>query len=371
MKKRFLSILALVTALWGCTCTAYITYSSDIDANDKENMVEDIYNSNTNSFAEDNITSESAIIVDNLNNSTNNEITANNDISEGSNEESDVILEPSIVEGDLDNNDIDMILKAYSMMEKAEFSSYNYKWEKESYAAKPNFTDGVLSGKIKDFDNDGKLELLILRIINSNNSKDYSVEYAKAVMEIYEIKDNDVQLNSNTEEFTVIDNMTDAGGLECFIKGNYIVLECATQNNTFADGATQNINIYSYNGDEFISEFDCKFSGSILRFTDDNSMAEQFKRLGFTKTSSHFENEMISPYFIMCGVDSSEWDFSDCTNLAKIEDNIEPVFELLITNNIGKLLNESSDITDWNKYFIENGVMNIEINDYFDMEYWR
>lgn len=327
--KGICIIIILILVIFGCGITAYTASNS----NDTENtFVSEKNNDLSEYIVEDNVVSESAAEIN-----------------------------------DKSNGDIDVLSKAYSMMEKAEFNDTTYSWREEFYASKPDFRDGVLSGKIADFDNDGKFELLVLKLLNSNENNENSVKYANVKMEMYEIEKNAVKVGAETDSFTVIDSRTDAGGLECFVKNNYIVLECASQNNTFGDGATQSINVYSYNGNAFVNEVKSSFSGSSIRF-DDDSIAKKFRELGFNEISDYFENKMISPYFITSDFDTSIWNFSGCTNLAKIENNIDQVLELLITNNTNELINENQNVTDWNSFFVENAVMKIEVNDYSNLD---
>lgn len=264
-----------------------------------------------------------------------------------------------------DNDNKSVLTNARFAMNNAKFDSYVYNWEDVFKASRPVFTDGVLSGRIDDFDSDGSLELLVIKL---SNSYDDDGIYAKVSLEMYEAVNNSAVLTASTENFKLISQTTDAGGLECFVKNGFIVLQCAEQNNTFADGADQTINIFSYDGNNFKTELSCNMGGSSMSFENGDTTPQNFRQLGFTETASFFSQVAFSPYFIFCDYDTGVYSSDGCTNLAKLEKDITPIFELLITNNGMELLKSNNDIQDYNKLFIDNEVMKITTNDYTNIE---
>lgn len=264
-----------------------------------------------------------------------------------------------------DNGNKSVLTGARFAMNNAEFKNYVYNWEDIFKASRPIFTDGILSGRIDDFDSDGSLEMLVIKL---SNSYDNDGIYAKVKLEMYESTGNNAILTASTENFKLISQTTDAGGLECFVKNSFIVLQCAEQNNTFADGADQTINIFSYDGNNFKTELSYSISGSSMSFEDDETTPQSFRQLGFTETASYFSQTAFSPYFIFSDYDTGVYSFDDCTNLAKLEKDITPIFELLITNNGMELLKANNNIQDYNKLFVDNEVMKITTNDYTNIE---
>ncbi|MGN1317712.1 MAG: hypothetical protein ACI4VF_01760, partial [Lachnospirales bacterium] len=192
-----------------------------------------------------------------------------------------------------------LLCNYYYDMQKGSFKNNSYGWKGEFYAEKPVFSDGVIGGKIGDFDSDNDLELLVVKIENSQDKRDDAYDvYGKAYLEIYEVESQRVKMSAKTKYFTFLDSSTDAGGLECFVKNNYIVLQCATQNNTFADGASQYINIYSYKNNNFNNEISMEFSGSAVSGEEFIDEANKLNSLGFYESCAYFSKQWFSPYFI-------------------------------------------------------------------------
>lgn len=258
------------------------------------------------------------------------------------------------------NTDDTILKEAYLKMEKANFKNNTYGWEKHYFASNPEISDGVLGGKISDFDGDGEQELLVLKITGLNENNEGITTYGNANLEMYENINSSAQLVDSTDYVTLINSTTDAGGMEFLTKDKYIALQCAIQNNTFADGATQSINVYSYNGKEFVTEISKNFSASALYIDADDNLNSLFRKVGFNKTAECFvPDTIVDPYFTSeCGL-----------NLAKIEDSVELISEILITNNRDEISYESVvDFEDMEKILIDSVKMNIVINDFTDIK---
>ncbi len=293
--------------------------------------------------------------IDAINNALN--INSNDDTLSGSSVET---------EDNVDDNDI--LENFYNNMPKAEFKNQEYGWVDECIAERPDFIDGVIGGKVKDFDSDGVNELLVVSILNTDNEYEGIYDYTTVRLNMYELSDNNIQLADSTEDFVVINSGTDAGGLECFMKDNYIVLECAIQNNTFADGANNIVNIYSYENSRFETVYSFNLSGSSIMTEDKADTKQNLINLGFAKTAEYFNDEIVSPYFIGYDYETNNWGFDYCFNIAKIENAIDPITELLVINNLNDVIASANNIDDWNEFLITNCVMKIEFKNFFDIK---
>lgn len=250
-----------------------------------------------------------------------------------------------------------LLITAYNKMEKAVFTTQEYGWEAIMKAERPILNAGVLSGKIDDFDNDGESELLVLKITDSTSSPE---DYVEAYMEMYEVINENVILSDSTDHFTFIDMRTDSGGLECFTKEPYIVLECATQNYTFADGTSQNINIYEYKNNNFTLSLNWKFSGSTIGPEEAYEYYQKFKSLNFNGTANYLYNGEVS---------AATPTFSDkeSLNLAVLESNIDRIYEIYIKNNVDKLYDDydiNSYFDEWHAILVDKAKMGISVNNF-------
>lgn len=219
----------------------------------------------------------------------------------------------------------------YSGMDKAQFESLSYGWEDVMRAERLNFTDGVLAGSIQDFDGDGEDELLVLKLVNSQGQTDMGEKYADGVLEMYE---SDGSLADTTEGMNLINSSTDAGGLELFTKENHIALECASQNNSFADGVQQLIKIYSYDGSAFTEEMSYDFLGSAMLPEDVADLAARLEKVGFVGMRKYLGEDApaLNPYFTG----------EEGLNLAKMEPYIVRICEVLIENNNDEIYGDES-----------------------------
>ncbi len=270
------------------------------------------------------------------------------------------------------NSDDENLLKEkYFSLEKVKFESLNYKFlqeydEDSSLATeRPEFKDGIIGGAIKDFDSDGKSELLVCKMVNVDFSGyDHwwltnDVNYSNVFLEMYEVESGKVILKDTSDYMMDIFNISDFGGLEFFLKNNYIIVQLAKQNNTFADGANGNIHIYSYNGNGFINELDFHVSGSSVPpnpYLDEEAIS--IKKLGFVDFYNLIKDG-YSPYF-------------QNINLAIIEKGIERLAEILITNNGEEVFDVAyskfDDFEESHKYIRENKIMTITYNDFTSIE---
>lgn len=198
-------------------------------------------------------------------------------------------------------------------------------------AERLSFTDGVLAGSIQDFDSDGEDELLVLKLVNSQGQTDMGEKYADGVLEMYE---SDGSLADTTEGLNLINSSTDAGGLELFTKENRIALECASQNNSFADGVQQLIKIYSYDGSGFTEEVSYDFLGSAMLPEDVADLSAKLEKVGFVGVREYLgeDSPALNPYFTG----------EEGLNLAKLEPYIVRICEVLIENNNDEIYGDES-----------------------------
>lgn len=219
----------------------------------------------------------------------------------------------------------------YYGMDKAQFESLSYGWEDVMRAERLSFTDGVLAGSIQDFDSDGEDELLVLKLVNSQGQTDMGEKYADGVLEMYE---SDGSLADTTEGLNLINSSTDAGGLELFTKENRIALECASQNNSFADGVQQLIKIYSYDGSGFTEEVSYDFLGSAMLPEDVADLSAKLEKVGFVGVREYLgeDSPALNPYFTG----------EEGLNLAKLEPYIVRICEVLIENNNDEIYGDES-----------------------------
>ncbi|MGN1318343.1 MAG: stalk domain-containing protein, partial [Lachnospirales bacterium] len=71
-----------------------------------------------------------------------------------------------------------------------------------------------------------------------------------------------------------------------------------------------------------------------------------------------------SPYFIGVGSSFNDWSFEDCLNLAKIENNVDTLAEIIITNNSGELFEKYANIDNINEVLVNEGLMSVAVNNF-------
>lgn len=251
-------------------------------------------------------------------------------------------------------------------MKKAKLDGVTYGWAEVYKAEKPAVEPGLIAYQIKDYDKDGQDEMLTVELCTDKADDTY---YAAVRLNMYEADGRHTQ----TDEYNVISSSTDAGGMECITKNGYIALQCAMQNNTFADGAEQNINIFSYDGQKFVNVLNSDFGGSSVDIELNSPVLEGFKKLGFDGTYRFMSDGAISeegvgyysPYFV--GEDengNTEFEF----NIARLEQNCVPVAEMVVTNNRYEVMKDydygNYDNDDYNARIVESQIMKIFATDF-------
>lgn len=257
---------------------------------------------------------------------------------------------------------------AYADMPKTVFSNYEYRWADFQKAGDPGISNGVLAGKISDFDNDGNTELLVLKIkkytgtAQDNYTDPFSntvvTPYYLAYMEMYEAENGRPVLADTTRSFDAFDNMSEGGGVECFTKGSYIVLQTASQNNVFGDGCMHQISIYEYSNRKFVTKHEFNEGGSAWAPDTAAEFARDFEKIGFDGTVNYLNS-------------TSYAGFSDTGfNLAKLEKNTEGIFEMLISNNRNEV-DQSAEYRnsyDSSQVYLRNERMKISVNNFTDIK---
>ncbi len=248
---------------------------------------------------------------------------------------------------------------AFNEMDTAAFEAMQYGWDEDGFCERVGLSEGVLCEKIDDFDEDGQRELLVLKLRNTTDDEyeDYG-EYVKAYLEMYEYdaETGEVTLSATSEALEILTYATDAGGLEFFLNGGYIFLQCAWQNNTFGDVVSNRAKINYYNGERFLEQFDLYFLGSFMEEEDAESIAAQLDDLGLSDMAAYLrENFNGNPYFTGDGeifaFNMSQWD------------DVEKLYSIAISNNQDEYFDEPAS-TDWNEWMIEYMVMTIAETDY-------
>lgn len=247
----------------------------------------------------------------------------------------------------------------YSELEKAKFekSSFNYTQD-TLYGNMIDFKNGVIGGKIADFDNDTKNELLVFRIekggekLETPDIYDRNKSTGTVIAEMYEEKNGEVVLadSFSTSEFL----NSDAGEYEFFIKETngkkYICVENMSYSTCFADGIIFEVQICSYNGTNFENKLSFNGGGSAFEFdTYYTDEMNKFRELGFDKSV----NEMIDGYTII--------------NFAKYEDNVEKIVEFLTTSN-STSLGEIYGYSNLEETVVAHGIVNVIMNNYTNID---
>jgi hypothetical protein len=231
-----------------------------------------------------------------------------------------------------------------------------YGWEAEMQAQRLEFEEGALGCKIFDFDEDGQEEMAVLKIEKSDDDE----VYARAYIEMYEYEDKNVVLSDKTESQVAMDKITDAGGTEFFGVGKYLVLQCATQNNSFSDGVTQDIRAYSYNGEAFENELNFQFCGSAMDGSEETDFISDLEKIGLKGCAEKINGQWYNPYFT----------YDDGLNLAKMEtEEIDSLASIYITNNGQDVIDEmtnNENFDDWMNTMVENEVMTVTSKSFYE-----
>lgn len=277
----------------------------------------------------------------------------------------------------VDYNDITyrILAQKYDELNKAKFNTYDYKFiykDFDGYSSpcggKLNFDDGVLGGIIDDFDNDNQYELLVF--VGKSNIKvptDYGEDVTNSIeAQIYEVVDNEAKL-SNISIVSYDAFYGESGGSECFIKtvnnNKYIVMQTTTEVGTFADGAHYSIKVIQYDGNRLNELFEIDDSASAAVILE--SEANNFKRYGFNNTYNLFD---------ISYVDNEKWyrfsPYFDSFNLANIENNVEKIIEIIITNNADEYRHYDGNY-DYNeeiKNIIDKAVISAKVNNFTNIQ---
>ncbi len=264
----------------------------------------------------------------------------------------------SFADSNFDDN-IDILANAYIDMKKARFdkSSFNYTDETLKNGM-IEFENGVLGGKIDDFDNDSQEELLTFEIEQGGTPTEKPDSYGrkrtsgKVTAKMYEV------VNGNavkTDEFITYEFLdSDLGEYEFFIKtvGNkkYVAVQNMSYSGWSGDGVVFDIQIYGYNGSGFENKFSMRAKGSAFDFNKYYLREiNKLKDMGF----SDAVNQMIEGYIVV--------------NLTKYDEHIEKVTEVLVSTNSGKL-GEVYGYSNLEKTVKEHGTVNVFINNYTDID---
>lgn len=130
-------------------------------------------------------------------------------------------------------------------------------WETSGLEA----TDGVISDRLMDLDQDGEAELLVFRIEGYQNP-DHGNYYHNLVAEAYEVIGDEV-ICSDSEVVSagiLADNMEN---VRVILKDNhFLCVDTCILTFLSADGAYGNMNLSFYNGNEWVSMSECSYAGS-------------------------------------------------------------------------------------------------------------
>ncbi len=251
------------------------------------------------------------------------------------------------------------LVQTYIDMEKAVFekSSFNYT-DETLYGGMVNFKNGTIGGKIDDFDNDSKDELLVFKIEKGGESASSEDIYGRkktsgtVIAEMYEEKNGKV---IKTDSFSASEFLdSDTGEYEFFIKTEnnkkYIAIQNMSYASCFADGVIFNTQICSYNGTNFENKLSLTGGGSSFEFNEYYSEElKALREMGFSVSV----NQMLEGYIIV--------------NLTKFDLNIEKVVETLVSSN-STTLGETYGYTNLEQTVKKYGVVNVAINNYTNID---
>ncbi len=229
----------------------------------------------------------------------------------------------------------------YAELEKADFGSMKTGYttvETEYLHSDPErfeFKNGVISGKIADFDGDGEDELMTVYAESQPAGDALRVQ-------MYEKKDGKVELQSEGENIASF-LWGEKGGGCVFIKKvdgkDRIFMQYTGEMNSFGDAAYYDIKAFDYDGEKLNTAF--KFDGQGSLCTISEKEAEEFKSVGLVGTFGYFKpyedpennNELgygFSPYYIRedkgFNIGAHETDKDMLTEFA-VETNIYDIFE--------------------------------------------
>ncbi len=197
----------------------------------------------------------------------------------------------------------------YSNLEKAKFDKYDFSYTDDALSGGMiDFKNGVIGGKIDDFDNDSENELLVFRI-EKNEEKKSSI-----ITEIYEETDTEIKLMDSFSTPYLF--ATDLGESESFIKENddkkYICVQNIAESTCFSDGIAFHTEIHSYNGANFENEVSINGIGSSIEY--EVAYKEQIsalQKIGFNVSAKNISK-----------------------NFTKTEENIEKIVEFMVNTNV-------------------------------------
>lgn len=249
----------------------------------------------------------------------------------------------------------DILIKEYSEMEKAVFDKSSFGYTKETIdGGMIEFKSGVIGGKIADFDNDSKNELLVFNIEQGGKTLDTEDMYGrqkesgKVTAEMYEEQNGTV---IKMDSFSASEFLnSDAGEYEFFIKEEngikYIGLQNVSYSSCFADGLIFDTQICMYDGEKFNNKLSMFGGGSSFDFsTYYTKEIKDLRELGF----SIAVNQMLDGYTIV--------------NLTNYDSNIEKIIEAYSTTNSTDL-GEIYGYSELEKTVIEHGKVNVTLNNY-------
>jgi len=256
-------------------------------------------------------------------------------------------------------DNIDILANAYIDMKKSRFDKSSFNYTNETLTGGMiEFENGVLGGKIDDFDNDSQEELLTFEIEQGGMPTEKPDAYGrkktsgKVIAKMYEVIDgNAVKI----DEFVTLEFLdSDLGEYEFFIKtvGNkkYVAVQNMSYSGCFGNGVIFDIQIYGYNGSAFENKFSMRAGGSSFDFNKSYlKETEKLKNMGFLAAVS----KMIEGYTVV--------------NLTKYDEHIEKVTEVLVSTNSGKL-GEIYGYSNLEQTVKEHGVVNVFINNYTDID---
>ncbi len=247
----------------------------------------------------------------------------------------------------------------YTNLEKAEFKKSSFTYTDDTlYGGMIDFKNGVIGGKIDDFDNDTKKELLVFRLEKGGQileSPDlYNREKApdSVIAEIYEETNDGIK---KADSFTASDLFyTDAGEYEFFIKEKddkkYICIQNISYSTCFADGIIFDTEICTYNGTNFENEVSLRGMGSSFDFG--SYYTEEISALREMDFDTSI-NQMLDGYNII--------------NFAKFEKNIEKIVEFSVNTNATDL-GEIYGYTNLEQTLKNYGEVTVSLNNFTTIE---
>lgn len=163
---------------------------------------------------------------------------------------------------------------------------------------------GILTSRIRDFDNDGSDELLVLTMNNEAHEYEYTkVDQNEIIMRMYEFRDGEVVLSSETSALCPVLGDRDAESTGIFLHENegqiYICGSFRHHGYLLGDG----VKIYSfvtvYDGEEFVKEAGTEemTEGSDFYYERQSAeeMADYLEKIGLDR-----EGEQIRESYMRC-----------------------------------------------------------------------